>query len=160
MADAFEVVEKAWEDTGARRAAAVAFVKQMQSADTPEKKRAVGELRTDPFYDAIFKFKTYYELKSKEGSLNTAQMSELKSIEGWSSKLATAWSTGKVKTMLYDLYKQLKSEGIGSRETAMVIADLEQKNPDFRRRLQEGKGRRRTGRGRRARGRRRHTKRR
>jgi hypothetical protein len=160
MADAFEVVEKGWAENTARRAAAVAFVKQIQSADTPEKKRAVGELRKDPFYDAIFKFKTYYELKANEGSLSDAQMAELKSIEGWSPKLVQMWANGKLKMMMFDLYKQLKSEGIGSRETAMVIADLEQKNPDFRQRYQEGKGRRRTGRGRRARGRRRHTRRR
>ncbi len=140
MADAFEVVEKAWAENAARKTAALDFVKQIQTATTPETKRAVGLLRRDPFYDAIFKFKTYYELKSNEGSLSDAQMAELKTIEGWSPKLVQMWGNGKLKAMMFDLYTQLKSEGIASRDTAMVIADLERKNPDFPARYR-GKGR-------------------
>ena len=69
--------------------------------------------------------------------------------------------TGKLRAMLvpWELYKELKAKGIGSREDAQMIADIEKKYPEFRQRLLQGKGRRRTGRARRGRGRRRNTRR-
>lgn len=128
----------------------------MTEADLAE----VREARKDPLMEAIFKLKNYYELmKMPQGSLSDAQRAEL---AGAPEGIAKVYATGKLRAMLvpWELYKELKAKGIGSREDAQMIADIEAKYPEFKQRLLQGKGRRRTGRGRRVRGRRRTTRRR
>jgi hypothetical protein len=98
MADAFEDVEKQWE-TASRRAEALAFVKQVDEAKTPEQKAEVGRLRQQPFFKTIYDFMTYYDLKKREGSLTTEQETTLKSMEGWQRAIPMKWAEGVVAAM-------------------------------------------------------------
>jgi hypothetical protein len=99
MATAFEDVERQWE-TASRRAEALAFVKQVDEAKTPEQKAAVSKrIRDDPFLKTIRDFMTYYDLTKREGSLTTAQETVLKSMEGWRPAIAMKWGQGVSEAM-------------------------------------------------------------
>lgn len=98
MASTFEDVEREWEKAS-RRAEALAFVKQVDGAKTPQQKAEIGRLRQDPFFKTIYDFMTYYDLKKREGSLTTAEETTLKSMEGWTTAIPMKWAQGVLAAM-------------------------------------------------------------
>jgi hypothetical protein len=99
MATAFEDVDQYWakEDN---RTIALEFVKQVDEAKTPAQKAAVSKrIRDDRFLKAIFDFMTYYDLKKRETSLTGAQLTALKSMEGWQPAIAMTWGKGVSEAM-------------------------------------------------------------
>lgn len=135
-----------------------AFLALLDTPRTEAMKAEVGKARKDPFLNAVYLFKDYYELKAMSGR-TAVQDAQIATIETQYPKIAKAYNDGKLKAMLvpWEEYKALKSKGIGSREDALRISTLEEAYPTFKQ-MTRGKGRRRTGRGRRARGRHNRTK--
>jgi hypothetical protein len=95
----------------------------------------IREARKDKFLDAVAIFKDYYELMNMSGRTD-AQERQIATVQMKHPKIAEVYANGKLKAMLMpeELYQQMKSQGIGSRSDAMMLANMKEQLGRSRRR--------------------------
>jgi hypothetical protein len=61
---------------------------------------ALREAKKDPFLNAIFLFRDYYDLKKKEGSLTDIQRAQLATMESKYGNIVRVYNDAKLKAMM------------------------------------------------------------
>jgi hypothetical protein len=95
----------------------------------------IREARKDKFLDAVAIFKDYYELLNMSGRTD-AQERQIATVQAKYPSIARVYANAKLKAMLMpeELYAQMKSQGIGSRSDAMLLATMKEQLGRSRRR--------------------------
>jgi hypothetical protein len=104
-----------------------AFLTLLSKPRTEAMKAEVGKARKDPFLNAVYLFKDYYELKAMSGR-DEARDAQIATIETNYPSIARVYNDAKLKAMLMPSTRvspdeeRIQKYGIATREDAFALA--------------------------------------